>query len=241
MTGEDRLSRRRFLWQSALLGAGLRPLGRASARETLRYRIWSSQGWLPAANCLARSRRWGASRASSIAGTGWSSSRIRPDATAEAAISTHPELVAAVVRACREAGAAEVLVASHDDARSFVATGIAAAATGAGCVWEALEQRERYREVPVPRGRILRREAIAIPVLEADVFINLPIVKQSPEVEISVALKNLMGVNWDRLRFHRADLNACIAELASVVPHELVIADANHVLLTNGRWARAKC
>lgn len=236
MTGAERYSRRQFLWQSALLGAGLAvPWARGRAADLAPPDIVVAKGGSPAANCLAAVAALGGfarfvHRGDRVV------VKANPTGTRppEAALSTHPELVAAVVRACREAGASQVLVASHDDARSFVATGIAAAATSAGGTWEALEKRDRYREIAVPRGRVLRREAIAIPVLEADVFINLPIVKQSPEVEITVALKNLMGVNWDRRYYHRTDLNQCIAELTSVVPHDLVIADANHVLLTNG-------
>jgi len=51
---------------------------------------------------------------------------------------------------------------------------------------------------------------------------------------VTFAMKNLMGVNWDRNRFHRTDLQQTIAELATTVKHSLVIMDANHVLLTNG-------
>jgi uncharacterized protein (DUF362 family) len=236
MADADRCSRRQFLWQSALLGASFAvPWVRGRAAGPPPPDIVVAKGGSPAANCLAAVAVLGG-----FARFVHSGDRvvIKPNPTGtlppEAALSTHPALVAAVVRACREAGAAQVLVASHDDARSFTATGIAAAATGAGGTWDTLAQREQYREVLVSRGRILQREAIAIPVLDADVFINLPIVKQSPEVEITVALKNLMGVNWDRRRFHRTDLNQCIAELASVVPQSLIIADANHVLLSNG-------
>jgi uncharacterized protein (DUF362 family) len=47
-------------------------------------------------------------------------------------------------------------------------------------------------------------------------------------------MKNLMGANWDRAFFHRTDLHRCIAELTSAVMHDLIVLDANHVLLTNG-------
>ena len=47
-------------------------------------------------------------------------------------------------------------------------------------------------------------------------------------------MKNLMGVNWDRQRFHRTNLHQTIAELAGAVRHDLIILDANHVLLSNG-------
>jgi uncharacterized protein (DUF362 family) len=236
MADADRFSRRRFLRQSILLGASLAvPWKRGRAMGDPLPELTVAKGGSPAANCLA-----------AVAALGGFSRFVHPGdrvvikanptgtSRPEAAISTHPDLVAAVVRACREAGAAQVLVASHDEMRSFNATGIAAAVKEAGGTIDTLKNRRQYREVIVSRGHLLQREAIAIPVLEADVFINMPIVKQSPEVWMSAALKNLMGVNWDRLRFHRTDLNQGIAELAGAVRHDLVIADANHVLLTNG-------
>jgi uncharacterized protein (DUF362 family) len=236
MTDGGILSRRGFLRQAAVLGAGLAiPWARGRAGDEGPPDLVVARGGTPAANCLA-----------AVAALGGFARFVRPGdrvvvkanptgtSGPEAALSTHPDLVAAVVRACREAGAGQVLVASHDGARSFRATGIAAAAKGAGGEWDTLGKRRQYREVAVPRGHLLRREAIAIPVLEADVFINLPIVKQSPEVRMTAAMKNLMGVNWEPVRFHRMDLNRCIAELTGAVRHDLVIADANHVLLTNG-------
>ena len=79
-----------------------------------------------------------------------------------------------------------------------------------------------------------RRVHLAADLIDADVFINMPIAKHHAGSRITVAMKNLMGVNWDRNYFHATDLQQCIADLASAVPHTLVIMDANHVLLTNG-------
>jgi uncharacterized protein (DUF362 family) len=152
----------------------------------------------------------------------------------EMAVNTHPEMVEAVVKECLTAGAEQVIVLSHDQRASFEGNGIMAAAEGAGGIVKPLETVEFYREVVVPRSRILRRELIASDLLDADVFINMPIAKHHAAAEVTLTMKNLMGVNWDRIRFHRTDLHQCIAEIASAVPHTLIIMDANHVLLTNG-------
>jgi len=230
------LSRRRFLQQSTLLGASLVvPWAAGRAEEVAPPGLAVAKGGTPATNCLA-----------AVAALGGFSRFVHPGDKVvikanvfgirppEEAICTHPEMVAAAVKACREAGAAQVLVVSHDPERSFTATGTKVAVEAAGGTCDAIGERGQYREVPVPRGNLLKKELIAIAVLEADVFINMPIVKQSHEVEMSTALKNLMGVNWDRMRFHRTNLNQGIAELTGVVRHDLVIADANHVLLSGG-------
>jgi len=152
----------------------------------------------------------------------------------EAAVNTHPEMVAEVVRGCLGVGAQEVVVLSHDGMRSFIGNGTLAAVNEAGGRVLALAEADQFREIPVARGKILRSERIAADVLDADVFINMPIAKHHAGAEVTLALKNLMGINWDRVHYHRTDLHQCIAELGTCVRHDLVIMDANHVLLTNG-------
>jgi uncharacterized protein (DUF362 family) len=152
----------------------------------------------------------------------------------ERGINTHPAMVEAVVRECKKAGAREVLVVSNDELRSFQGNGIAAAVERAGGVVRTLQDRDRFRVVTVPRGRILQRVDIAEDVLDCDLFINMPIAKHHAGSRFTGSLKNLMGVNWDRLYFHSTDLHQCIAEMSTVIRHDLVIMDANHVLLTNG-------
>jgi uncharacterized protein (DUF362 family) len=152
----------------------------------------------------------------------------------ERAINTHPEMVGAVVRECLGVGAREVLVVSNDEIRSFNGNGTTTAVEAAGGIVRPIQAKEQFREVLVPRGRILRRVEIASDILDADVFINMPIAKHHAGSRVTLSMKNLMGANWDRQFFHATDLHQCIAELASAVKHSLVIMDANHVLLTNG-------
>jgi uncharacterized protein (DUF362 family) len=156
--------------------------------------------------------------------------RSRPDQ----ALNTHPDMIEAVVRECLRAGARKIAVVSHDSERDMAANGTAQAVIRGGGEIKALDDVEMYREAAVPRGRILRTERIAADLFEADVFINMPIAKHHGQSGLTLSMKNLMGVNWDRIRYHQTDLDQCIAELASAVRSHLVIMDANHVLLTNG-------
>ena len=234
-----RLTRRGFLHSGAIVSAGLfsgLSLPRAFAEDAAgRPDLAVARGPSPAKNCLA-----------AVAALGGFSRFvhegdrvvIKPNPVGssppERAINTHPDMVEVVVRECLRAGAREVVVLSHDSAAGFQGNGLTAAIEGAGGIVKALSQHDQFAEILVPRGRTLARVEIAKELHTAEVFINMPIVKHHAGSRVTVAMKNLMGVNWDRMYFHQTDLHRCIAEITSAVPHTLIIADANHVLLTNG-------
>jgi uncharacterized protein (DUF362 family) len=152
----------------------------------------------------------------------------------EIASTTNPAVVGTVVELCMQAGAREVVVLSHDALRNFEGSGIMDAATEAGGKVVAAVSRDSYRAVPVLRGRLLQNVAIANDVLDADVFINVPIAKHHVQAELTLAMKNLMGINWNRLYFHQHGLHQGIADLCTVVKQDLIVMDANRLLLTNG-------
>jgi uncharacterized protein (DUF362 family) len=238
------ISRREFLKRSAAFGAGVALASGALPRVLAAgerdfyvppFDLAIAKGSSPAKNCLEA--------VSALGGFGKFVRKgdkvvVKPNPVGEnppeRAINTHPDMVEAVIRECRRAGAKEVVVVSHDSAGSFAGNGIQTAVEKAGGILRVLQDRDQFREVFVPRGRILHDIAISTDVLDADVFINMPIAKHHGASRVTLAMKNLMGVNWDRITFHRTDLHRCIAELTSAVRHSLVILDANHVLLTNG-------
>ncbi|MFH1681050.1 MAG: DUF362 domain-containing protein [Candidatus Eisenbacteria bacterium] len=239
------ISRREFLKRSAAIGAGVAVgsaaiSGRAFPAGLARYRppidLAVARGPSPVDNCRAA--------VNALGGFGkFVHARdkvvVKPNPVGanppEMAVNTHPEMVEAVVRDCFAAGAREVVVLSHDGMSSFAENGTAAAVERAGGTVKALENRhEEFQEIPVPRGRVLQTVEIAKDIIDANVFINMPIAKHHGQTRVTFAMKNLMGVNWDRIYFHRTDIERCIAELASAVPHSLVIMDANNVLLSNG-------
>ena len=240
----SQVSRREFLRRSAAVGAGaalaatglpLVSVGRELDVHRPPIDLAIVNGGSPARNCLA-----------AVDALGGMSRFVKPGDRVvvkpnpvgsnppEMAINTHPAMVETVVRECLRVGAREVVALSNDDLHGFTANGIGPAVESAGGVLKALRRREEFRRILVPRGRILRWVEIAEDVLDADVFINMPIVKHHQGARVTLAMKNLMGVNWDRAFFHQTDLQQTIAELATAVHHHLVILDANHVLLTNG-------
>lgn len=237
------VSRREFLRRSAAIGAGAAlasilpdPVaGRGIDSYKPAIDLAVAKGSSPSRNCLAA--------VEALGGFGKFVHKgdkvvVKPNPIGgnppDRAVNTHPEMVESVIRECLRAGAREVVALSHDDARSFTQNGTAAAIERAGGKLTIANRREQYRQILVPRGRILEHVEIANEVLDADVFINMPIAKHHAGSRLTLAMKNLMGVNWDRILFHQTDLHQCIAELATAVKHHLVILDANHVLLNNG-------
>ncbi len=152
----------------------------------------------------------------------------------EYAINTHPEVVRMVVRLCVQAGAKEVIAVSHDNPRNFVTSGIGEAIEQEGGRWEASLNPAEFREVLLPRGVMLRRTEILNSVLDADVFINIPIAKDHGGSRLTFGMKNFMGINYDRQIMHRMGLQQPIADLATALRPTLTVIDANYMLLSNG-------
>ncbi|MBU1947859.1 MAG: DUF362 domain-containing protein [Candidatus Eisenbacteria bacterium] len=245
MKSFDHISRREFLKRSAALGAqtalissgiGL-GVGCGAGCHTTRAGIdlAVAKGDSPVKNCLAAVEAIGGFPKFVSAGN---RVVIKPNPIGrnqpDLATNTHPDMIEAVIKGCLAAGASEVLVVSHDDLGSMEANGTAAAVERGGGILKSLMRQEEYREIVVPRGKILRTEQIAEDILDADLFINMPIAKHHAATEVTLSMKNLMGINWDRVFFHQTDLHRCIAELTSLIRQDLIIMDANHVLMTNG-------
>lgn len=152
----------------------------------------------------------------------------------EIASTTNPVVVKTVVKMCLQAGAKEVVVLSHDSLRNFERNGIMEAASEAGARVLAAVNRNQYQTIPVLRGRLLQNVDIISEILDADVFINIPIAKNHSGTGLTLGIKNLMGINWDRQYFHQNGLHQAIADLSTVVKPDLIIMDANRILLTNG-------
>ena len=160
--------------------------------------------------------------------------------TPEQAANTNPDIVAAVVRLCLGAGAKSVTVVeqTRDPWQAcFQASGIQKAVEQAGGRIYAATRKEMYSEVPVPRGKAIDRESIVSDILQADVFINIPIVKVHDSAVAVGGMKNLMGTVFRPGSYHvnlRGGLQQCIADLSTVVRPNLIIADCYRVLVTGG-------
>ncbi|QQS55017.1 MAG: DUF362 domain-containing protein [Candidatus Competibacteraceae bacterium] len=155
----------------------------------------------------------------------------------ERAANTHPRLVRRIVEHCLQAGAKEVYVFDHTcDAwrDSYRTSGIEQAVKDAGGKLAPGNSESYFQTVAIPNGRRLRRTREHELVLEADVFINVPVLKSHGGARLSVAMKNLMGVVWDRGEWHSNDLHQCIADFATYRKPDLNVVDAWNVMLRHG-------
>lgn len=157
----------------------------------------------------------------------------------ESAATTNPDVVATLVRLCKEAGADRVLVVDHVIDRPAEGvlglSGIKEAAEKAGAEVRAIQQESDYQPIEIPKGKLLKSDTVAKDILRADVFINVPIAKTHSATRLTLGLKNLMGCNWDRQSWHQSpSLDQCIADYATRIRPDLTVLDATRILLTNG-------
>ncbi|MCF0196826.1 MAG: DUF362 domain-containing protein, partial [Bacteroidaceae bacterium] len=140
------------------------------------------------------------------------------DRKPELAADTNPDLVKALVETCLKAGAEKVTVFDHtcdNWQKCYESSGIATAVKEAGGVIVPGNDEKYYRKVELPDGVTLKSTKIHEALVEADVWINVPILKNHGGAKLSCSMKNLMGIVWDRRIFHSTDLQQCIADICT--------------------------
>jgi uncharacterized protein (DUF362 family) len=159
--------------------------------------------------------------------------------TPEFGATTHPHVVATVAQACMEVGAQQVLVLDHTLHRAELClerTGIREACKDiSGVHVLALQERKFFREIKIPRGKVLERVEVMKEVLDSPVLINIPVAKSHSATGVSMGIKGLMGLIWDREIFHsQVNMNQALADLATVIKPQLTILDATRALTSGG-------
>ena len=151
------------------------------------------------------------------------------------AATTHPEVMAAVVELCQEAGAGKVRIADntiHDARQCF-------ALTGAGKV-----AKETGAELVHPRSSLMRKMKVGgnrlgvwpvfVPLVEADTVINLPVAKHHSLSTLTLGMKNWIGgVDGSRWSLHQ-DIHQSIVDLAQFFKPEVTLIDAVRIMTKNG-------
>ncbi len=154
----------------------------------------------------------------------------------EYATTTNPEVVAALVTLCLDAGAKRVRVMDQPfqgTAReAYRVSGIQQAVERAGGQMEVMSEM-KYLTVSIPNGKDLKWWKVYQDVLKTDVLINVPIAKTHDAAKITLAMKGLMGVISNRSAMHIA-LDQRIADLNTLIKPTLNIIDAVRVLAKNG-------
>lgn len=158
---------------------------------------------------------------------------VEPDRGA----TTTPILVKRIAEHCVEAGASKVYVVDHtiDNWKlCFDTTRLEWAAKEGGGQVIPGASKGYYHETAVPGAKNLKSVLVHEMVLDADVLINVPILKHHGSTTITSALKNLMGLVWDRWYYHAHDLHRCIAEFALLRKPTLNVVDAHTVMMSGG-------
>ena len=156
------------------------------------------------------------------------------DRTPSQAANTDPGVVAALVRACRDAGAKEVIVTDcpvNEAERSFRRSGILKAAQQVGAQ-VILPEQSRYVSLKIP-GK-LGSWSVLEPFVRATKIINVPVAKHHGSALVTAGMKNWIGVVGERRSMLHVGLDESIAGLAELMRPTLTVVDATRVLLRNG-------
>ncbi|OGK06821.1 MAG: tat (twin-arginine translocation) pathway signal sequence [Candidatus Riflebacteria bacterium GWC2_50_8] len=160
------------------------------------------------------------------------------DKTPEEGANTNPSLVKHLIELCFKAGAKEVNVFDNTCNQwqaCYSNSQIETAVKEAGGTMLMAHEESYYTEIDLPRGVALKKAKVHKAWLESDVIINLPVLKHHGGARMTAAMKNLMGVVWDRRHYHRTDLHQCIADFTTIDKKPtLNIIDAYNVMMRNG-------
>jgi len=159
------------------------------------------------------------------------------DVSPERGGNTNPKLIAEITRQCFDAGAKEVVVFDNtcdNWQRSYKNSGISSAVTGAGGKMAPGNTEGYFHDVTIAGAKNLTKAKVHELIIESDVFINVPILKNHESAKLTMSMKNMMGVVWDRRAWHANDLHQCIADFAAYRKPDLNVLDAYYVMKRNG-------
>jgi uncharacterized protein (DUF362 family) len=150
---------------------------------------------------------------------------------------THPDLVAEVVRLCLAAGATAVIVTDNsinDPASCFELSGIARAARTAGAA-VVLPHAHLFKPITLYGGTLIRDwPFLAVPLAGATRLIGIAPVKDHYRAGASMIMKNWYGLLGGRRNIFHQNINDVVKELALLVKPTLVILDGTTTMMTNG-------
>jgi uncharacterized protein (DUF362 family) len=161
------------------------------------------------------------------------------DRSPEQAANTNPEVVATLVKMCLESGAKKVKVfdrTCNEPRKCYANSGIEAAAKDAGAEVSHVNDKDdaKFKDVPIKGGKAFESWPIYRDILEADKLINAPIAKHHGSAQLTMALKNWMGVMGENRGKAHQNLHALIADLAIIIKPCLTVLDAVRILTAHG-------
>ncbi|MFC1501348.1 DUF362 domain-containing protein [Elusimicrobiota bacterium] len=158
------------------------------------------------------------------------------DRSPEQAANTNPEIVAEIIKMCKESGAKTVKVfdnTCNNAKRTYVNSGIMDAARKEGAIVHYVDD-WKFHPSNFPSGSLMNDWPMYKDAVECDCFINVPVAKDHGLTRLSLSMKNLMGVcGASRGRMHW-NIDRKLAEVTNFINPDLNIVDAYRMLLRNG-------
>ena len=157
------------------------------------------------------------------------------DRIPEQAGNTNPEVVAAVVKLCYEAGAKKVKVFDrpvNDPRRCYIQSGIEPAAKAVDADVTHMDER-KFKEMAI-NGLVLKTWPLYTEIFEADKVINVPIAKHHGLAKLTLSMKNWMGMMGGSRRVIHQNLDQSLVDLAMKAKPCLTVLDAVRILTGNG-------
>lgn len=161
------------------------------------------------------------------------------DRKPEQAANTHPIIVATLVKAALDCGAAKVLVfdhTCHKEQLTYINSGIKPALDAINDARVSCDflDRRKFMPVDIKGGKSIQRWELYKDALDTDVYINVPIAKHHGLAKLTLGLKNTMGVIGGKRGDIHHDIGQRLADLALVIKPKVTIIDATRILLRNG-------
>ncbi|MCL1909484.1 MAG: DUF362 domain-containing protein [Kiritimatiellaeota bacterium] len=159
----------------------------------------------------------------------------------EMAANTNPELVAEIVRQALAAGAKSVTVfdrTCNEWTSCYKNSGIEDAAKEAGATVVTGQSESWYVDRECDAAVNMKKARVHKALLESDVVINVPVLKNHGGAKMTCAMKNYMGVVWDRGFMHNNNLPQCIADSILYRKPDLNVIDAYRIVTAHGPQGR---
>lgn len=157
----------------------------------------------------------------------------------EWATTTHPDVVRELAEMCLEAGASSVLILDNPLRNAEISlerSGVRSACSGLDNTQvRAVTNRRFFQEVRISDAKVLTATMIMKEVVEADVLIAVPVAKSHSATGVSLSMKGMMGLVYDRRTFHLdMDLDAAVVDLCTVLKPNLTVIDSSRILSEGG-------
>ena len=157
----------------------------------------------------------------------------------ESGANTNPLVVREVARLCADAGASRISIVDNvlnNPSDCMKLSKIPEFCKEVPNTHVNYVKNERlFRDVGVDRGTQFKKMKALSDALDADTLIAVPVGKSHGSSGVSMSMKGMMGLIYDRISFHnRYDLHESIVDMVTVLKPHLVVMDGTRILSTGG-------